>query len=108
MARHCNSLTLGFIEADYSVQPRPSKQTGEVDARTNQLDPGIVQSMKAGDGRETHTIDVLQFGEVHDNSMPLYQQLFNSFAERIGVVAKHEATGTAKHGHVIRDVTDHV
>ena len=32
--------------------------------------------MKAGDGRETHTIDVLQFGEVHDNSMSLYQQSF--------------------------------
>ena len=64
--------------------------------------------MKAGDGRETHTIDVLQFGEVHDNSMPLYQQLFKSFAESIGVLAKHEAARTAKHGHVIRDVTDHV
>jgi hypothetical protein len=36
--------------------------------------------MKAGDGRETHTIDVFQFGAVHDNSMSLYQHLFNSFA----------------------------
>src|ERR1700687_6413558 len=64
--------------------------------------------MKAGDGRETHTIDMLQFAEVHDNSMPLYQPRFNSFAERIGVLAKHKPTGTTKHGHVIRDVTGHV
>src|SRR5689334_16585106 len=36
MARHyCDSLILGFIEADYSIQPRPSKQTSEVDARTD-------------------------------------------------------------------------
>ena len=62
--------------------------------------------MKAGDGRETHTIDVLQFAEVHDNSMPLYQQFFSSFAERVGVFTKHETTGTTENHHVIRDVTD--
>src|SRR6266478_1971686 len=62
--------------------------------------------MKAGDGRKTDTIDVLQFGEVHDNSVPLYQQFFSSFAERVGVPTKHETTGTTEHHHVIRDVSD--
>jgi hypothetical protein len=61
--------------------------------------------MKAGDSRETHTIDVLQFGEVHDNSMSLYQQFFSSFAERVGILTKHETTGTTEHHHVIRDVS---